>query len=201
VIGSRQPFTVPEGWVARGFRLEVEPTSSGQWALIAQHFGARRFAYNWALSQVKANLDARAADPTVPPLAWNLPAIRREWNRAKHEVAPWWRACSKEAYASGIADLVAALGNWSDAKHGRRAGGWVGFPRFKPRRRDRGSGRGGDGSQHGPARVPPQRLPGRHRPCSTDAGLQDLAAGWAAAGGRPLVGVLQDPPPLRRLPG
>jgi putative transposase len=138
VIGGRHPFTVPEGWVARGFRFEVEPTSSGQSVLIAQHFGARRFAYNWALSQVKANLDARTADPTVPPLAWNLPAIRREWNRAKHEVAPWWRACSKEAYASGIADLVAGLGNWSNAKHGRRSGARVGFPRFKARRRDRG---------------------------------------------------------------
>lgn len=41
--------------------------------------------------------------------------------------------------ASGIADLVAALHNWSDAKHGNRAGGpRVGFPRFKARHRDHG---------------------------------------------------------------
>ena len=33
---------------------------------------------------------------------------------------------------------MAALGNWSDAKHGRRSGARVGFPRFKARRRDRG---------------------------------------------------------------
>jgi putative transposase len=138
VTGGRQPFAVPQGWVARGFRFDVQPTSSGQSAQIAQHFGARRFAYNWALAQVKANLDARAADPTVAPLAWNLPALRKQWNQAKQQVAPWWRACSKEAYASGIADLVAALGNWSDANHGRRSGGRVGFPRFKARRRDRG---------------------------------------------------------------
>jgi putative transposase len=138
VIGGWQPFAVPEGWVARGFRFEVEPTCGGQRALIAQHFGARRFAYNWALAQIKANLDARAADPTVPPLAWNLPALRKQWNQAKHQVAPWWRTCSKEAYASGIADLVTGLHNWSDAKHGRRSGAPVGFPRFKTRRRDRG---------------------------------------------------------------
>ncbi len=138
MIGGRQPFAVPQGWVARGFQFEVEPTTTGQLALIRQHFGARRFAYNWALAQIKTNLDARAIDPSVPALTWNLPAIRRDWNHAKHQVAPWWRACSKEAYASGIADLVAALGNWSDAKHGRRAGGKVGFPRFKARRRDRG---------------------------------------------------------------
>jgi putative transposase len=138
VIGGRQPFAVPQGWVARGFRFEVQPTTSGQWALIRQHFGARRFAYNWALAQVKANLDARAADPAVAPLAWNLPALRKQWNQAKHEVAPWWRACSKEAYSSGIADLVTGLHNWSDAKHSRRSGAPVGFPRFKARRRDRG---------------------------------------------------------------
>jgi putative transposase len=137
LMAGRQRFAIPDGWGARGFRFEVEPTI-GQSALIAQHFGARRFAYNWALSQVKANLDARAVDQAVAPLAWNLPAIRREWNRAKDQVAPWWRACSKEAYAAGIADLVVALGSWSDAKHGRQAGRRVGFPRFKARRRDRG---------------------------------------------------------------
>jgi putative transposase len=138
VIGGRQPFAIPVGWVARGFRFEVQPTSSGQWAVIRQHFGARRFAYNWALAQVKANLDTRAADPAIPPLAWNLPALRKQWNQAKQQVAPWWRECSKEAYACGIADLVTGLHNWSDAKHGRRAGRRVGFPRFKARRRDRG---------------------------------------------------------------
>ena len=139
-MGARQHqrFAIPDGWVARGFRLEVEPTSPCQPQRIAQAFGGRRFAYNWALAQVKANLDAQAADPAVAPLPWDFYALRKRWNQAKHQVAPWWRCASKEAYASGIADLVAALGNWSDAKAGRRAGGRVGFPRFKARRRDRG---------------------------------------------------------------
>lgn len=134
---TRGRFPIPPGFLARGFRFEVEPTSPEQRLRIAQHFGARRYAHNWALAQVKANLDARTADPAVPPLAWDSYRLRRQWNQAKHEVAPWWRECSKEAYASGITDLVAALGNWSDAKHGRRAGR-VGFPRFKARHRDRG---------------------------------------------------------------
>jgi putative transposase len=138
-MGRRQRFEVPAGWAMRGFRFEVEPTTPDQPARIAQHFGARRFTYNWALARVKANLDARAADPTVPALRWSFYDLRHTWNQAKHQVAPWWRACSKEAYASGIADLVAALHNWSDAKHGNRAGGrLVGFPRFKARHRDRG---------------------------------------------------------------
>jgi putative transposase len=182
VIGGWQPFAVPEGWVARGFRFEVEPTCRGQRALIAQHFGARRFAYNWALAQVKANLDARAADPRVAPLAWNLPVLRRQWNQAKHQVAPWWSGCSKEAYASGIADLVTALHNWSDAKHGRRSGAPVGFPRFKTRRRDRGRVRFTTGAM----RLEPDRrhlvLPvvGRLRCKENTRRLQRLLVkGWA----------------------
>ena len=131
-------FEVPDGWVARGFVFEVETTSPEQPGQVAQAFGARRYAYNWALGQVRANLDARTADPTVPPLAWNFYELRKAWNQAKYEVAPWWRCTSKEAYASGIADLVTGLHNWSDAKAGRRKGARVGFPRFKARHRDRG---------------------------------------------------------------
>jgi len=106
-MGVRPMFEVPDGWVARGFVFEVETTSLEQPAQVAQAFGARRYAYNWALGQVKANLDARTADPTVPPLAWNFYELRKAWNQAKYDVAPWWRCTSKEAYASGIADLVA----------------------------------------------------------------------------------------------
>jgi putative transposase len=131
-------FEVPDGWVTRGWRFEVQPVTLEQRSLIHQHFGARRFAYNWALAAVKANLDACTADPAALPLAWDLPTLRRAWNQAKVEVAPWWPSCSKEAYACGIADLIQALGNWSASKHGRRAGSRVGFPRFKARHRDHG---------------------------------------------------------------
>ena len=131
-------FVIPDGWVAQGWRFEVETTRPVQRSLIQQHFGARRFAYNWALAQVKANLDARAADPSVPALAWTLPTLRKAWNQSKGEVAPWWPACSKDTYACGITDLVAALYAWSASKQGQRAGSPVRFPRFKARHRDRG---------------------------------------------------------------
>src|SRR5215213_3193964 len=112
MAGARR-FVIPDGWVAQGWRFEVETTRPVQRSLIQQHFGARRFAYNWALAQVKANLDARAADPSVPALAWTLPTLRKAWNQNKGEVAPWWPACSKDTYACGITDLVAALYAWS----------------------------------------------------------------------------------------
>jgi putative transposase len=177
-MGTRQRFAIPDGWVARGFRFEVEPTSAEQPGRIAQAFGSRRFAYNWALAQVKANLDARTTDPAVPLLAWNFYELRRAWNQAKDAVAPWWRCSSKEAYASGIADLVVALHNWSDSKAGRRAGGRVGFPRFKARHRDHGRVRFTTGAM----RLEPDRrhlvvpVIGRLRSKENTRRLQRLAA-------------------------
>jgi putative transposase len=138
VTGGLPRFQVPGGWVARGWRFEVETTTPAQRPLIAQHFGARRFAYNWALAQVRANLDTRAADPSVPPLPWTLPTLRKAWNQAKEDVAPWWPSCSKEAYACGIADLVSALHRWSASQQGNHGIRRVGFPKFKARHRDHG---------------------------------------------------------------
>jgi putative transposase len=121
----------------QAFRFALDPSSHVERAL-ASHVGARRFAFNWGLALVKARLDARARgeDVAVP---WTLPALRREWNRAKATVAPWWRENSKEAYASGLAGLAAALRNWSDSRKGRRKGRRMGFPRFRKKGRDRES--------------------------------------------------------------
>ncbi len=137
-MGARRRFAIPDGFIARGFRFEVEPTTPEQRGRIAQSFGGRRFAYNWALAEVKANLEARKTDPAVSLLAWDFYQLRKRWNQAKQQAAPWWRCASKEVYATGIADLTQALRNWKDAKDGRRAGARVGFPRFKARHRDRG---------------------------------------------------------------
>jgi hypothetical protein len=45
-MGTRRRFAIPDGWVARGFRFEVQPITSEQPGQIAQSFGGRRFAYN-----------------------------------------------------------------------------------------------------------------------------------------------------------
>ena len=52
-------YVPPDGWVARGFAFEVEWPAGEQAARIWSRFGARRKADNWALGQVKANIDAR----------------------------------------------------------------------------------------------------------------------------------------------
>jgi putative transposase len=121
----------------QAYRYALDPTPRQQRAL-ASHCGAARRAHNWALDLVKQRLDERAAglDVEVP---WTLPALRREWNRAKDQVAPWWRENSKEAYNSGLGTLAQALANWSDSKAGRHKGRKVGFPRRKTKHRTRPS--------------------------------------------------------------
>ena len=55
--------------------------------------------------------------------------LRTAWNAAKDIVAPWWSENSKEAYASGCANLSTALGN--------RKAGRARMPRFTSRHRAR----------------------------------------------------------------
>src|SRR6266545_5591797 len=137
--------------VTQAYRFALAPTPAQRRGL-ASHCGAARFAYNWGLALVKARLGdrAEAAGTKVP---WTLPALRKEWNQAKGEVAPWWAENSKEAYSSGLDALARALANFSDSRSGRRKGRPMGFPRRKKKRRARAACR----FTTGPLRVLPDR--------------------------------------------
>ena len=104
-MGGSQPAVV---FQAYQFALDLTPRQQGR---VASHVGAHRFTFNWGLALVKDRLDRRKAgeDVRVP---WSPFELRREWNQAKHEVAPWWRENSKEAYSSGLDALARALTNW-----------------------------------------------------------------------------------------
>jgi len=148
--------------VTQAYRFALDPTPAQQRKL-ASHCGARRFAYNWGLALVKARLEQRErvrcsalteqlGDSEMQRLErtvevpWTLPALRREWNQAKHEVAPWWAQNSKESYSAGLADLAHGLDAFWKFRRGRRKGPRVGFPRFKGRGRRRESYRYSTGS-------------------------------------------------------
>ena len=129
----------------RAYLFALAPTPK-QVEVMRSHCGAARVAYNWCLALVLANWAQRAAEESyeipeherTPSVATSAYSLRRAWNAAKHGVAPWWRENSKEAYATGSANLAAALGN-------RRAGR-ARMPRFKSKRRARLSCRFSTGS-------------------------------------------------------
>jgi putative transposase len=121
--------------VHQAYRFALDPTPRQQGAL-ASATGAARFAHNWGLELVKQRLDERGGGAQVE-VPWTLAALRREWNRAKHQVAPWWPENSKECYSSGLDGLARGLKNWADAKAGRRKGARMGFPRRKRKGRGR----------------------------------------------------------------
>ncbi len=128
---------LPTGWVLTAAKFEVQwPADEVRAGLVRSHFGARRKAFNWGLAQVKADLDAKSTDPEHESVGWDLGSLRKAWNRAKDEVAPWWAVNSKECYSAGLADLAQALSNWRASRNGKRQGRQVGFPRFQSARRD-----------------------------------------------------------------
>jgi putative transposase len=116
----------------------LDPTAAQEQAF-RSHCGATRVAYNWCRARVRANWAQRAAEQTyglsgdqlTPLVDTSAYGLRKAWNAAKDEVAPWWADNSKEAYATGCANLAAALGN---CRAGRAR-----MPRFKSRHRSRPS--------------------------------------------------------------
>ncbi|MDN5917097.1 MAG: IS607 family element RNA-guided endonuclease TnpB [Pseudonocardia sp.] len=120
----------------RAYLFALDPTDQ-QVEAMRSHCGAARVAYNWCLDQVRANWGQRRAEESygipeherTPWINTSAYSLRKAWNAAKHEVAPWWAENSKEAYATGCANLSTALGN-------RRAGR-TRTPRFKSKRRAR----------------------------------------------------------------
>jgi putative transposase len=121
--------------VIQAYRFALDPTPRQRRAL-ASHSGAARFAYNWGLELVQQRLERRRAGEDIE-VPWTLQALRREWNQAKCQVAPWWAENSKEAYSSGLDGLARALNNWADSIAGRRKGRRIGFPRIKRKGRSR----------------------------------------------------------------
>lgn len=127
--------------VHQAYRFALDPTPE-QESMLRSHCGAQRYAYNWGLALVLANLKQREAERSygIPDdglthrVDWSAYALRKRWNQAKGEVAPWWSENSKESYASGLANLATGLSNWSTSRSGKRKGPSVRFPRFKSKR-------------------------------------------------------------------
>ncbi len=136
--------------IHQAFRFELDPGNITRSAL-ASHAGGARFAYGWGLRLVQSRLDQaarireraliegaseREAEALARTIAvpWSLPALRKEWNRAKGAVAPWWAENSKECYSCGLDGLARGLEAWLKSRNGERKGPKMGFPQPKGKR-------------------------------------------------------------------
>jgi hypothetical protein len=115
------------------YRFALDPTPA-QDRLLRSHCGAARVAFNWGLAHVKAVMGQREAEATygisdaglTPPVSWSLYSLRKDWNAAKGDVAPWWGECSKEAFNTGLDGLARSpeeLGRLPQRETQRCAGG------------------------------------------------------------------------------
>jgi transposase len=135
-------FEIPDGWSAQAFCFALDP-SPEQAACLRRQFGGRRFARNWAVSTLKADLDRYHAtgEETGKP---GLADLRKRWNLVKNAECTdaetgevWWPQVSKEAFTDGIKGAVDGYWNWQTSRTGKRAGKRAGFPRFAKKGRDR----------------------------------------------------------------
>jgi putative transposase len=119
----------------RAYLFALDPTPDQEEAF-RSHCGAQRYAYNFGVDlagRIRAQRGAEYSyglrkEQLTPGSAYDL---RRAWNAAKHELAPWWAANSKETYSSGLANAAAAFKNYGDSFRGTRRGPKIRRPRFK----------------------------------------------------------------------
>lgn len=128
-------YQAPAGTIVRGWTVALEP-SPEQAARFRRDCGARRYAYNWAVTAISESFQAGRETGDYDSAVWSAYRLRKRWNQVKGETAPWWADNSKESYAGGIADAVTGLKNWHDSTTGKRHGPTVRFPRRKKKTRD-----------------------------------------------------------------
>ena len=88
--------------VVQAYQFALDPTP-GQGDALRSHCGGQRRAFNWGLARIKANLAQRDAERSydladeqlTPSVSWSAYNLRKDWNQAKDEVAPWWAENSK----------------------------------------------------------------------------------------------------------
>jgi putative transposase len=112
-------------------KIRLNPTPE-QEVYFRKAAGTARFVYNWGLAEVKRALD----DECKPESPLDLKA---RFNAIKRDQFPWVYEVTKCAVEGAFRNLSAALTNFRKSKRGERKGRRMGFPKFKSRRRGRGS--------------------------------------------------------------
>ena len=111
-------------------KIRLNPTSE-QEAYFNQASGVKRFVYNWGLEVWKKA-------HSEPGSVFGVMTIKKEFNLIKEQQYPWIYNVAKDVAEGAFQDLGTALKNYFDFKKGKRKA-WIGFPRFKSRKRSKQS--------------------------------------------------------------
>jgi putative transposase len=144
----------------RAIRLVLDPLPC-QRAMLAQHAGTARWAYNHAIGAktaahkqwtagVKKLVDSGIPEevarkqvtvpvPSKAQIQKALNATKGDETRGIDGPAAWWRSVSTWVFQAAFVDADTAWKNWIESCQGKRAGRGVGFPRFKKKGSSRDS--------------------------------------------------------------
>lgn len=112
----------------KGYKVELDPNKC-QMTLFRKHFGACRFAFNYALQKKKEAFDKKEKIP-------NNIELHRELNKLKGtDVLPWAYDVSKVAFQSGLINCDRAFQNFFN-KCKKKVKGKKGFPKFKSKKNE-----------------------------------------------------------------
>jgi putative transposase len=120
--------------ITRGYKTEIDPTVK-QHILLCQCAGTARFAYNYGLTRKQDVY--KATGKSISAIA-----LQKELTALKHSDLPWLRGMSKWIVQNALRDLETAYTNFFRRVRENKAGKKqrdLGFPRFKSKRKGRGS--------------------------------------------------------------
>lgn len=86
----RTMCTMVDEHVTRAVKFTLDPTPA-QERMLRSYCGAARFSFNWALGEVRDNLDVRAAERAAgvaeealtPAMSWSKFSLRKQFNADK----------------------------------------------------------------------------------------------------------------------
>lgn len=120
-------------------KIPLDPTPARE-RMFRMYAGAARFAYNAALAHMKEQLDERKAQIEAGVAKKDLVKIDNNvvkfgywWRANRDTLAPWWPEVASQVFNCAFDNLGHASANFLKSLSGKRQGGPVGFPKFKPR--------------------------------------------------------------------
>lgn len=112
----------------KGYKVELDPNKR-QMTLFRKHFGASRWAFNWALQKKKEAFNKKEKIP-------NNIELHRELNKLKGtDALPWAYDVSKVAFQSGLINCDRAFQNFF-IRCKKKVKGKKGFPKFKSKKNE-----------------------------------------------------------------